>query len=89
MYDSNSLSKIKHETVGLIRKVQGIDMVAKRILVIGMTDNPGGIESLMLGVLSNLDLDKVCLDFVVNTETVASEQQLLSYGARIYKITPR
>ena len=89
MYDSNSLSKIKHETVGLIRKVQGIDMVAKRILVIGMTDNPGGIESLMLGVLSNLDLDKVCLDFVVNTETVAFEQQLLSYGARIYKITRR
>lgn len=60
-----------------------------RVLVVGMTDNPGGVETLMLNVISSIDPNTVRFDFLVNTEEVAFEQRLLDYGAKIYRITPR
>lgn len=64
-------------------------MTVKKILVQGLTDNPGGIESLFLGYLSVIDRDKYQLDFLVNTSTVAFEDKIEAYGSKIYKITPR
>lgn len=64
-------------------------MTVKKILVQGLTDNPGGIESLFLGYLSAIDRDKYQLDFLANTSTVAFEDKIEAYGSKIYKITPR
>lgn len=61
----------------------------KKVLVVGMTDNPGGIETFMLNVISSVDASAVRFDFLANTEKIAFEQRLVDYGARIYRITPR
>ena len=36
----------------------------ERILVYGMTDNPGGIETYLMNRLRDLDREKVMFDFV-------------------------
>lgn len=72
---------------GIVDK--GREDVPRRVLVIGMTDNPGGIETLLLNLLSVVDQSRVRFDFIVNTSEVAYEKQLLDYGARIFKITAR
>ena len=64
-------------------------MHPKRILVIGMTDNPGGIESLLLTIMSRIDPTQIQFDFIVNTNEVAYERNLLNRGSRIYRVTPR
>lgn len=60
-----------------------------RILVVGYTDNPGGVETLLLNILKTMDSSKVAFDFLVNSDEVAFERKLLSYGSRIFRITPR
>ncbi len=66
-----------------------MDTVAKRILVIGMTDNPGGIESLMLNVMGQFEPDELQFDFIVNTDEVAFEDRLLDRGSRIFHVRAR
>jgi glycosyltransferase involved in cell wall biosynthesis len=61
----------------------------KRILVVGMTDNPGGIEALMMGILNSKNSQGIQLDFLVNVKEVAFKDQLLAHGSRIYYVTPR
>lgn len=61
----------------------------KRILVFGMTENPGGIESVIMNYYRHFDKNKVCLDFLCNTETVAYEEEIKKIGGNIYKITAR
>lgn len=61
-----------------------------RILVFGMTENPGGVESFLLSYYRNIDTSKIQFDFLCNTKSrVAYEDELLERGARIYHITPR
>ncbi|MFT8636966.1 MAG: glycosyltransferase [Pseudoclavibacter sp.] len=60
-----------------------------RILVVGMTDNPGGIEALMMSLLGSDNIHDTQLDFLVNVEEVAFKNQLLSHNSRIYYVTPR
>ncbi len=61
-----------------------------RILVFGMTENPGGVERFLLNYYSFLDRTKIQFDFLCNTlGTVAFEKELLGNGARIFKIAPR
>lgn len=64
-------------------------MQPKKVLVIGMTDNPGGIESLLLTIMSSIDPTQIQFDFIVNTKEVAFERALLERGSRIYHVTPR
>lgn len=61
----------------------------KRVLVDGYTENPGGVEALMLNVMKAVDPEKVRFDFLANCPEVAFEDRLLDYGARVYHITPR
>lgn len=62
---------------------------AKRILVVGYTNNPGGVESLILNLLTVIDRDTLQFDFLSNCGKLAFEDQLRAYGSRIYYITPR
>lgn len=61
----------------------------KRILVFGMTENPGGIETLLLNVLRSIQGSEIDLDFLTNAEQVAFEDELKSYGSRVFSVTPR
>ncbi|MEK0209529.1 glycosyltransferase [Bifidobacterium mongoliense] len=61
----------------------------KRILVVGMTDNPGGIEALMMGIINGENSQGIQLDFLVNVKEVAFKDQLFAHGSRIFYVTPR
>ena len=61
----------------------------KKILIFGVTDNPGGVESVIMSYYRNIDRDKIQFDFLCNTEIVAGEKEILSLGGTIYRITAR
>ena len=60
-----------------------------RILVFGMTDNPGGVESVIMNYYRNIDRNVIQFDFLCNTEKVAYEEEITELGGKIYKITAR
>ena len=57
-----------------------------RILVYGMTDNPGGIEMYVMNQLRTIDRNKVLFDFVTDFPTIAYADEIKSYGSKIYYI---
>ena len=62
----------------------------KRILIFGMTENPGGIESFLLNYYRNIDREKIQFDFLCNfSEPAAFEDELIRLGGRVYHISPR
>lgn len=62
----------------------------KRILVFGMTENPGGVESFLITYYRNIDREKIQFDFLCNSHNpVAYEEELISLGGRTYHITAR
>lgn len=58
----------------------------ERILVYGMTDNPGGIETYLLNLLKNSDNKSIIFDFVTDFPDIAYKKEILSYGSKIYYI---
>ena len=61
-----------------------------RILVFGMTENPGGVESFLVTYYRNIDRSKVQFDFLCNSyEKVAYEDELIAMGGRTYHFTSR
>ena len=61
----------------------------KKVLVFGITDNPGGIESVIMNYYRHFDKKSISLDFLCNTEIVAYEEEIKSLGGNIYKICAR
>ena len=62
----------------------------KRILVFGMTENPGGVESFLVNYYRHFDRDRIQLDFLCNTRLpVAYEEELTALGSRFFHITAR
>lgn len=61
-----------------------------KVLVFGMTENPGGVESFLLNYFRNIDRNKIQFDFLCNSyEKVAYEEELISLGAETYHIIAR
>lgn len=60
-----------------------------KVLVFGITDNMGGIESVIMNYYRTIDRNKIQFDFLCNTEVVAYEKEILSLGGNIYRITAR
>ncbi len=58
----------------------------KRILVYGMTDNRGGIESYIMNVYRHIDKNKIIFDFVTDFDFMAYSEEVESCGSKIYKI---
>ena len=56
------------------------------ILVYGMTDNPGGIETYVMNQLRTIDRNKVIFDFVTDFPTIAYADEIKSYGSNIHYI---
>jgi glycosyltransferase involved in cell wall biosynthesis len=61
----------------------------KRVLVVGFTDNPGGIENVVMNYYRNFDRKKVQLDFLYSTNTIAFNDEIKSLGGNTYKITAK
>lgn len=61
----------------------------KKILVFGMTENPGGIESVIMNYYRQINRDKIQFDFLSNSSNIAYEEEIRSLGGKIYFITPR
>ena len=61
----------------------------KKVLVFGITENPGGVESVIMNYYRNINKEKIQFDFLCNTEIVAYEDEILQLGGNIYRITAR
>ena len=61
----------------------------KKVLVFGMTDNPGGIESVIMNYYRQIDRLKIQFDFLSNSSSIAYEEEIKRLGGKIYFITPR
>lgn len=61
-----------------------------RVLVFGMTPNPGGVESFLMSYYKKIDKQKIHFDFLCNThEKIAYEQEIKSLGSKIFKVSMR
>ena len=58
-----------------------------RILQIGMSSNPGGVENFIMNIYRNIDRSKVQFDFLVdhNLKNVAYEDEIIALGGHIYR----
>lgn len=65
-----------------------MDSNIRRVAVIGMTENRGGIESVIMNIYRNIDRTKVQFDFLLphNMGTMAFEDEVLQMGGRIFRI---
>jgi len=60
-----------------------------KILVHGMTGNPGGKESCIMNYCRNIDPDKIHFDFLCVNEPPAYSQEITNRGGKIYCIPGR
>lgn len=61
---------------------------AKRILIWGMTENIGGIETVIMEIYRNIDRERIQFDFLCdhNSPPIAFEDEIKELGGRIYRI---
>lgn len=59
------------------------------VLVFGMTDNPGGMESCVMNYYRNIDKNEVHFDFLCNWEHMVYADEVMADGSRIYTIPKR
>ena len=61
-----------------------------RVLVFGMTENPGGVESVIMNYYRCIDKTKIQFDFLCNFhEDAAYEDELTAMGGNVFHITAR
>lgn len=60
-----------------------------RILVVGMTDNPGGMESVVMNYVRNSDSQAMHFDFLSTYPHIAYEKELRARGALLTSIPSR
>lgn len=62
----------------------------KKILVFGMTENPGGMESVIVNYYRAIDKEKYQFDFLCNSfEKVAYEDELIALGGKTFHFPAR
>lgn len=57
-----------------------------RILIIGMHDKIGGVETFLMNYYRNIDRNKVQFDFISIYDKLCFENEIKSLGGRVYKI---
>lgn len=61
-----------------------------KVLVLGMTENYGGVESFIMNYYRRFNHSKVIFDFLTNTfQPIAYESELKKYGCHIYRIVKK
>ena len=58
----------------------------EKILVYGMTDIAGGMESYVMTMYRNIPKDVISFDFVTDWETMAYEDEVIAGGSKVYHI---
>ena len=61
----------------------------KKVLVFGITDKSGGVESVIMNYYRNIDRNNIQFDFLCNTEKVAYEDEIKKLGGKIYRVPAR
>lgn len=62
-------------------------MTPKRVLHIGMTYNPGGVESFVMNFYRNMDLEKIQFDFIDMYKGIAYKDEIHELGGNIFSIS--
>ena len=60
-----------------------------KVLVVGMTTNPGGIEAVVMNYVNNVDPKRVQFDFLSTFPNIAYEDELLKRGSRVVHVPIR
>ena len=62
--------------------------MVEHVAVIGMTENMGGIESVIMNIYRNIDREKIQFDFLLPHDMgkMAYEDEVLGMGGRIFRI---
>lgn len=61
-----------------------------KVLVFGMTENPGGVESFLMNYYRCIDRKKIQFDFLCNSyQPIAYEQEIHQLGGKTYHISSR
>ncbi|MDD6222257.1 MAG: glycosyltransferase family 1 protein [Lachnospiraceae bacterium] len=61
-----------------------------KVLVFGMTENPGGVESFLMNYYRTLNKERLTFDFLCNShQRCAFEEELLQCGSKVFHITAR
>ena len=60
-----------------------------KVLVFGMTDNPGGMESCVMNYYRNIDRSAVQFDFLCNWDKMVYSDEVKANGSKIYTIPKR
>lgn len=58
-----------------------------KILQFELDENPGGIETFLLNVYSNIDKEKYQFDFITRSSNPAKAEELKKLGAKIYRVS--
>lgn len=61
----------------------------KKVLIFGLTDNPGGVEAVIMNYYRHFDAKKIQCDFLCNTEKVVFEDEIEKNGGRVFRVTAR
>lgn len=61
----------------------------KKVLVFGMTEMYGGVESFLMTYYRAISRERVQFDFLCNTEEVAFEDEIRALGGSVFKICAR
>lgn len=61
----------------------------KRVLVFGMSENLGGVETVIMNYYRFIDKNKLQFDFLYNTVDIAYKDEIKKMGGKLFKITPR
>lgn len=61
-----------------------------KVLVYGMSNNPGGIESVIMNYFKHIDRNIIHFDFIAESpEKIAYEDQIISLGSKVFHISKR
>ena len=60
--------------------------MAIKVLVFGMTDNPGGMESCIMNYFRNIDPKVIHFDFLCNWEQMIYKEEVVNKGSKVYTI---
>ena len=61
----------------------------RRVLVVGFTDNPGGIENVVMNYYRKFNKEEIQLDFLYSTDKIAFEKEIKSMGGKTFYISPK
>lgn len=57
--------------------------------MVGMTDNPGGMESVVMNYYRHMDHDRIKFDFLSYFDCIAYQDELEAHGSVCYRIPPK